>query len=436
MGDLSTAISHLLAAKRISGASQSYAKDNPAEWTKVKAYLTGAARPSGVTSEMGLGLLGVEDVRRAIVVNPPPNAWPSSYFNGPLGANNVLPADARGALLNLWSGTSTTNSDSRTLVQSRITDSGRTPNCIGTKLTQADLTNGDSYSTGGAGGRGEVWIHSLGAVPIVSWDWNVSPADVAAGLQDSSLSTVATRLGGAGYRIILRLWREQNIQSGTSFFTGDTSNTQPQLDQIAADWKAGWQYVVNYFRTHGATNVGFCWCPSEKANRNNVAGQTGRNQLLATYPGDAYIDWIGADGYNHSRSDVFSTPTHAGWASFNEVFNYHTLGYVNPALVDEYTSKPFYVWETGSKYDSGTPSRKATWYKDIDDVAKDSMPRLQGVQFFDQWVSAESNDWRVDHDQVGGIGVAQGSFDQTTYDGWLNLANRARWNVGVVGGAT
>lgn len=65
---LDTAIQHLLAAKRISNASQSYAKDNPSEWAKVKAYLNGGARPSGVTTEMGLGLLEIEDERRA---NPP-----------------------------------------------------------------------------------------------------------------------------------------------------------------------------------------------------------------------------------------------------------------------------------------------------------------------------------------------------------------------------
>jgi len=366
---------------------------------------------------------------------PPPSGWPASYFTGPLGSENILPAVSTGSLLNLWSGGVGNNADSRALVQSRIADSGRTPDCVATKLTGADLANGDSYSLGGAGGRGEIWIHSLGAVPIVSWDWNVTPASVAAGTQDASLSTVATRLAGAGYRIILRLWREQNIQNATAFFTGDINDTQPQLDQIAADWKAGWQYVVNYFQTNGATNVGFCWCPSEKANRNNVSGQSGRNQLLATYPGDAYVDWIGADGYNRAGTS-WSTPTHNGWASFNEVFNYHTLGYVNPALVDEYTSKPFYVWETGCKYDPSSPSRKATWFKDIDDVAKDSMSRLQGVQFFDEWVSAESNDWRVDRDQVSGTGLPQGNFDQTTYDGWLDLAGRARWNVGVAGGAT
>jgi hypothetical protein len=70
MPDLSSAIDHLLRAKRISAQSQSYAKDNPVEYQKVKAYLDGGVRPTGVVTEMGLGLVEVEDVRRAQL--PPP----------------------------------------------------------------------------------------------------------------------------------------------------------------------------------------------------------------------------------------------------------------------------------------------------------------------------------------------------------------------------
>ena len=61
---LDSAIQHLLAAKRISNVSQSYRKDNPNEYAKVEAYLQGGARPTGVSTEMGLGLIEVEDARR------------------------------------------------------------------------------------------------------------------------------------------------------------------------------------------------------------------------------------------------------------------------------------------------------------------------------------------------------------------------------------
>jgi hypothetical protein len=67
---LDSAIQHLLAAKRVSNASQSYRKDNPNEYAKVKAYLDGGVRPAGVTTEMGIGLLEVEDVRRNVTPLP------------------------------------------------------------------------------------------------------------------------------------------------------------------------------------------------------------------------------------------------------------------------------------------------------------------------------------------------------------------------------
>jgi hypothetical protein len=70
MASLASALQHLLKAKRISAASQSYAKDNPGESQKVFAYLNGGSRPTGVASEMGMGLVEVEDVRRAQL--PPP----------------------------------------------------------------------------------------------------------------------------------------------------------------------------------------------------------------------------------------------------------------------------------------------------------------------------------------------------------------------------
>lgn len=70
---LDSAIQHLLKAKRISNPTQSYAKDNPGEWSKVKGYLAGGARPTGVTTEMGIGLIEVEDVRRGSTTPPLPS---------------------------------------------------------------------------------------------------------------------------------------------------------------------------------------------------------------------------------------------------------------------------------------------------------------------------------------------------------------------------
>jgi len=360
----------------------------------------------------------------------PASTYPASYFSGPLGQNEILPASTTGFLSGMWSGEDGfTPTQARARVEQRIADSGRTFNFISAQLTLSDLGNSDTYGT-----RSENWIHSLGSIPMFSVPGNWAPADVAAGLHDDDLQLMANRFATFGFPVLLRVWREQNSQSSQLYFTGDSNDTQAQLDQIAANWIAGWRYYVNFFRTHGATNVGFVWCPSELANRNNTNGFTGRNQLLATYPGDAYVDWVGVDRYNHGVNGGFSTPLHNGWASFDELFNYHTLGYAQPSIADEYgPSKPVMVYETASHYDPAQPSRKADWFINIADVAKPHMPYLYSVQFFDQWITSNSADWRVDSNQVSN-NIAKGSSDSITYQGWKDFENRPVANVGVLGG--
>jgi hypothetical protein len=81
---LESAIQHLLNAKRISAPSQSYRKDNPNEYAKVKAYLEGGARPTGVVTEMGVGLVEVEDERRNVTPPPDPPPPDPGPWQGPI----------------------------------------------------------------------------------------------------------------------------------------------------------------------------------------------------------------------------------------------------------------------------------------------------------------------------------------------------------------
>lgn len=72
MADLTMALQHLLKAARISGNKNSYKRDNAVEYGLVKTYIDGGPRPANVTTEMGLGLREVEDVRRGSTPPPPP----------------------------------------------------------------------------------------------------------------------------------------------------------------------------------------------------------------------------------------------------------------------------------------------------------------------------------------------------------------------------
>lgn len=76
VADCAKARSEALLSNRIVAQSQSYRKDNPAEYAKVRAYLDGGPRPTDVTTHMGLHLLYGEDACRGSVSPPPTTTTP------------------------------------------------------------------------------------------------------------------------------------------------------------------------------------------------------------------------------------------------------------------------------------------------------------------------------------------------------------------------
>ena len=446
-------------------------------------------------------------------------SWPRTYFTGPLGRNEVLPATHGHTLLSLWSGVvGYTASQERSLMQQRITDMGRSPDLIGfqcdsrcsagsgtfdtahgarsrvivritggqslcsldghrarpcarkyrlrrrqslTVRTRARGARAGAYATSSrrmiaVTGLGplcsvdrhrarpctrnyglrpphtltlraratsstelsENWIHSKGAVAFVTWRPDGSYAQIAAGSADSEIDAAANRFKTFGHRIMVRMFDEFNNQPWNT-----------------TDFINAWRHVVNVFRSDGATNVGFVWCPSEQA------GGT-RTQVNASYPGDRYVDWISSDGYNWDENGAFNAGV-PGWAEFRRIFNYQLTGH--PSMEQQWgREKPFFVSETGSKYDTAgvpsghtvDPNRKKNWFINIDAAAA-HMPHLVGVQFFDQDVHAleSGNNWRVDSPcDSAGNNCSNGSTDANTYSGFLRMADSPQFSGGVAGG--
>lgn len=370
----------------------------------------------------------------------PGPAWPASYTTGPLGANNILPSSNTGSLLILWPQVSGSN---RTALTQRVADCGRAFDGIGIHY------GGISSEIPGAGGSqlgsgAEQWVHDQGSIPIVSWmpgralSTSITQntmISVNNGDFDTEFNSALNYWKALGFRVMWRLAWEFD---GNWFPWSPTSNSPANDGQnnpgcTAAQWKTAWQRIVGLRNTAAANNVGFWWCPTE-----------GNDRTLATscYPGDAYVDWVGSDGYNQASASVQTSPLHAGWAEFWELFNYTGHGTSAVCKHDEFgPSKPFIVGETGSLYDSGDVNRKANWYRNIDSHAngKSDMPNLCGIQFFDADVhTSEGFDWRVDVSQTYAQKqtFTQGSIDSVTYQGFKDFAAISRWNVGAAGGAT
>lgn len=84
--------------------------------------------------------------------------------------------------------------------------------------------------------------------------------------------------------------------------------------------KAAWRHVVKRFRAVGATNVAFVWCPSWLA--------FGNGRAEAFYPGDTYVDWVGADGYARF-------PDYRSFASMFARANSFAVAHRKPLMISE-----------------------------------------------------------------------------------------------------
>src|SRR5262249_29315432 len=102
---------------------------------------------------------------------------------------------------------------------------------------------------------------------------------------------------------------------------------------------SAYRHIHDIFVAEGATNVVWAWCP-------NVTDTDGTNKTtMDYYPGDAYVDWTGVDGYNWGT--IYGDP----WQSFQEVF-----AKIYPLLAAK--GKPILIGEMASTEMGGD---KAKW---------------------------------------------------------------------------
>ena len=212
-------------------------------------------------------------------------------------------------------------------------------------------------------------ITARNAMPVLTWgscqqgQHNPSCGDqaIANGSYDAYLQQWARAAAAYGKPFYLRFDHEMN---GFWYPWNPGSNGNTDFSFVAM-----WQHVHNIFVAEGATKVRWVWCP------NTTPGGT---NFVNMYPGDAYVDYVGLDGYNWG-------PIHPrGWHSFLDEFShdYATLGRI--------TNKPVIIGETASTELGGD---KAAWITQslLSDVPN-SFPRIIGILWFN---ANKETDWRV-----------------------------------------
>ncbi|MHC4937752.1 MAG: glycoside hydrolase family 26 protein [Planctomycetota bacterium] len=160
-------------------------------------------------------------------------------------------------------------------------------------------------------------------------------------------------------RVLLRFGFEMN---------GDWFTWSGDPEAFVAAWRRAHRLVA-------APNVEWVWSP------NVVSVPDG--DMHRYYPGDAFVDWVGVDGYNFGDDH---NEWHS-WESFESIFDNLLDDFAN-----RYADKPVMIAETAS---APGPER-ARWIRDAHAYLA-TRPRVKAVVWFHYDKRREGEpDWRID----------------------------------------
>jgi hypothetical protein len=181
----------------------------------------------------------------------------------------------------------------------------------------------------------------------------------------------------------------KNLGAKTYFiFHHEPEAAANTVNGVAADYIAAWRKVISVFRAQNVTNAEYVWTLTSHAFRVND-----RRAARLWFPGDAYIDGIGADGYNWytCRGSGQTIP----WNSVQYLFEpFRQFGLAHP-------TKKLMVVEWASVEDPATPGRKAQWITEGRNLFKSAdWSQLTAALYFHRRGTNYTNcQWRVDTSQ-------------------------------------
>jgi hypothetical protein len=205
---------------------------------------------------------------------------------------------------------------------------------------------------------------AAGRAPLIAWDARRDLRAIASGRWDSLLRERARACAAFGGPVFLRWGAE---------FNGEWNPCYGH----AAGFVAAWRHMVSVFRSAGATNVRWVWCPFtvQRPRRG------GPDDWRPYYPGDRFVDWVGMDGYNWGTTRSWSR-----WQPFSEIFG--------PLYTDYAKRKPLMICEVASAERGGD---KAAWVADMGAQLAGRFSKVRTVVWFD---TNKETDWRVDSSEA------------------------------------
>ncbi len=204
-------------------------------------------------------------------------------------------------------------------------------------------------------------VGAQGKTLLLFWESSYGFDPVIDGSKDALIRSFAEGAKTYGYPIMFAPYHEMN--GNWTPWSGTLNNNTP------AKFNTAWKRIHSIFKEVGATNVKFALV----YNRISIPNVLG-NQFDDYYPGDAYVDLVGVDGFN------FGEP----WTSFTEIYD-------TPLKKLMTYGKPIYIFSMGS-----VPGpAKAAWISDALGVQVHKYP-VEGWVWFNQ--DGHDGNWLVNSD--------------------------------------
>jgi beta-mannanase len=201
---------------------------------------------------------------------------------------------------------------------------------------------------GAALGWRPAWDVSLGRIPLITFGNGGNTTEIAQGRHDVYLRQLSEAVRELGKPVFLRYAHRMDLASASSWVGSP------------AAYVAAWRHVHEIF---AGLPVSWVWTPT-------AAGFSGDQPAERFYPGDDYVDWIAADGYNGAGCGGQS-----GWRQLADVFgDFYAWGSAR--------GKPLMIAEAGTAEDPANPARKAAWFDDATRQLATEMPNIQALVYF------------------------------------------------------
>lgn len=235
-------------------------------------------------------------------------------------------------------------------------------------------------------------LKKLGLIPHLTWelfipdstDYNTMPIKgnykmmnaVLEGKYDAYIKKFAQDAKQFQSKVLIRFLHEFN--GNWYLWSGNKNGREKGGPQKVV---AVWKYVVDIFKSEGANNVKWIWCPHGPSV--DVSPENW-NDIVNYWPGNDYVDWIGMDAYNWYPQDPWGgkRPFRDFDNCFQNLYDACTKLGNQPVMIAEFATPEF-------NFNGNT---KADWIKDALFKIKNDYPRVKMFVWFN--INKEM-DWRI-----------------------------------------